>query len=66
MTVTVTGDAREQVLDVVRRGQELTLDVLKQIIETVNAAAEKLPAVSGLRQTAEAELAAAEPAPAAG
>lgn len=45
MTATVTEDLREQVLGVVRKSQELTLDAVKQVVGTVNAAAEKLPAV---------------------
>jgi len=45
MTATVTEDVRERVLGVVRKSQELTLDAIKQVIETVNTAAEKLPAV---------------------
>jgi hypothetical protein len=45
MTATVTGDVQEQVLDVVRKSQEMTLDAIKQVVETVNAAAERLPAV---------------------
>ena len=45
MAATVTEDVREQVLGVVRQSQELTLDAIKQVVETVNTAAEKLPAV---------------------
>ena len=45
MTATVTGDAQEQVLGVVRKSQEMTLEAIKQVVETVNAAAERLPAV---------------------
>ncbi len=45
MTATVTEDVREQVLGAVRKSQELTLDAIKQVVETVNTAAEKLPAV---------------------
>src|SRR5689334_20824162 len=45
MTATVTEDVRDQVLGVVRKSQELTLDAIKQVVETVNTAAEKLPAV---------------------
>jgi hypothetical protein len=45
MTATVTEDVREQVLGVVRKSQELTLDAIKQVVETVNTAADKLPAV---------------------
>ena len=44
-TDTVTGDAQEQALGVVRKSQEMTLAAIKQVIETVNAAAEKLPAL---------------------
>jgi hypothetical protein len=43
MTATVTEDVREQVLGVVRKSQELTLDAIKQVVEAVNTAAEKLP-----------------------
>jgi hypothetical protein len=45
MTATVTEDVREQALGVVRKSQELTLDAIKQVAETVNTAAEKLPAM---------------------
>jgi hypothetical protein len=45
MTATVTEDVRDQVLGIVRKSQELTLDAIKQVVETVNTAAEKLPAV---------------------
>jgi hypothetical protein len=45
MTATMTEDMREQVLGAVRKSQELTLDAIKQVAETVNAAAEKLPAM---------------------
>ena len=43
MTATVTKDAQEQVLGIVRKSQEMTLDAIKQVVETVNAAADKLP-----------------------
>jgi hypothetical protein len=45
MTATVTGDLQEQVLGVVRRTQAMTIDAIKQVVETVNTAAEKLPAM---------------------
>jgi len=45
MTHTVTADVQEQVLGVVRKSQEMTLDAIKQIVETVNTAAGKLPAM---------------------
>lgn len=45
MTATVTGDVQEQVLGAVRKSQEMTLDAIKQVVETVNAAAQKLPPV---------------------
>jgi len=45
MAATVTEDVREQVLGVVRKSQELTLDAIRQVVETVHTAAEKLPAV---------------------
>jgi hypothetical protein len=43
MTATVTRDVQEQVLGIVRKGQEMTVDAIKQVVETVNTAAEKLP-----------------------
>ena len=43
MTATATGDVQEQVLGIVRKSQEMTLDAIKQVVETVNAAADKLP-----------------------
>ena len=43
MTATVTRDVQEQVLGIVRKSQEMTLDAIKQVVETVNTAAEKLP-----------------------
>jgi hypothetical protein len=45
MTATVTEDVQEQVLGIVRKSQEMTLDAIKQVVETVNTAAEKLPAM---------------------
>jgi hypothetical protein len=45
MTATMTGDMQEQVLGIVRKSQEMTLDAIKQVVETVNAAAQKLPTV---------------------
>jgi hypothetical protein len=45
MTDTMTADVQEQVLGVVRKSQEMTLDAIKQVVETVNTAAEKLPAL---------------------
>jgi hypothetical protein len=45
MTATVTEDVQEQVLGIVRKSQEMTLDALKQVVETVNTAADKLPAM---------------------
>jgi hypothetical protein len=45
MSDTVTGDVQEQVLGIVRRSQEMTLDAIKQVVETVNTAAGKLPAL---------------------
>ncbi|MGH3212273.1 MAG: hypothetical protein ACRDNO_31365 [Trebonia sp.] len=45
MTATVTGDVQEQVLGIVRKGQAMTLDAIKQVVETVNSATEKLPAM---------------------
>jgi hypothetical protein len=43
MTATVTKDAQEQMLGIVRKSQEMTLDAIKQVVETMNTAAEKLP-----------------------
>jgi hypothetical protein len=44
MTATITTkDVQDQVLSVVRKSQQMTLDAIKQAIETVNTAAEKLP-----------------------
>jgi hypothetical protein len=43
MTATMTGDVQEQVLGIVRKSQEMTLDAIKQVVGTVNAAAGKLP-----------------------
>jgi hypothetical protein len=45
MTATMTKDAQEQVLGIVRKSQEMTLDAIKQVVETMNTAAAKLPAV---------------------
>ncbi len=45
MTATVTRDVQEQVLGIVRKSQEMTLDAIKQVVDTVNTAAEKLPAL---------------------
>ncbi len=44
MTAAMTADVQQQVLGAVRKSQEMTLDAIKQIVETVNAAAGKLPA----------------------
>ena len=46
MTASVTEDVQEQVLGIVRKSQEITLDAVKQVVETVNSAAGKLPAMS--------------------
>jgi hypothetical protein len=44
MTATInTKDVQDQVLSIVRKSQEMTLDAIKQAVETVNTAAEKLP-----------------------
>ena len=48
MTATVTGDVQEQVLGIVRKSQEMTLDAIKQVVESVNAAAGKLPSLTRL------------------
>ena len=44
----MTEDVQQQVLDVVRKSQEMTLDAIKQVVETVNAAAGKLPAMPAM------------------
>jgi hypothetical protein len=43
MTATANRDVQEQVLGVVRKSQEMTVDAIKQVVETVTGAAEKLP-----------------------
>lgn len=45
MTATVTADVREQVLGIVRKSQEMTIDAIKQVVDTVNSATQKLPAM---------------------
>jgi len=45
MTATLTRDVQEQVLGIVRKSQEMTVDAVKQVVESVNTAAEKLPSV---------------------
>lgn len=45
MTTTVTDEVQEQVLGAVRKSQEITLDAIKQVVEAVNAVADKLPAL---------------------
>ena len=45
MTATISEETQERVLAAVRKSQERTLDAIKQAVETVNAATEKLPAV---------------------
>jgi len=44
MTATATEHVQEQVLGAVRKGQEMTLDAIKKVVETVSAAQAKLPA----------------------
>jgi hypothetical protein len=44
MTASKTEHVQEQVLDAVRKGQELTVDAIKKVVETVSAAQAKLPA----------------------
>ena len=44
MTASKTEHVQEQVLDAVRKGQELTVDAIKRVVETVSAAQAKLPA----------------------
>ncbi len=44
----MTEDVQQQVLEVVRKSQEMTLDAIKQVVETVNAAAGKLPAMPAM------------------
>jgi hypothetical protein len=46
MNATVTQDVQEQVLGIVRKSQEITLGAVKQVVETVNSATGKLPAMS--------------------
>jgi hypothetical protein len=41
----MTEDVQQQVLSAVRKSQEMTLDAIKQVVETVNAAAGRLPAM---------------------
>jgi hypothetical protein len=45
MTATISENVQQQVLGAVRKSQEITLDAIKQAVETVNAATAKLPAV---------------------
>jgi hypothetical protein len=45
MTATISEDVQEQVLAVVRKSQEMTLDAIKRAVGTARAAAEKLPAM---------------------
>jgi hypothetical protein len=63
MTATVTGDVQEQVLGIVRRSQEMTLDAIRQVVETVNAAADKLPFADKLPSVHRLPGASALPAP---
>jgi hypothetical protein len=46
MTATATEHVQEQVLGAVRKSQEMTLDAIKKVVETVSAAQAKLPAAS--------------------
>jgi hypothetical protein len=46
MNATVTQDVQDQVLGIVRKSQEITLDAVKQVVETVNSVTGKLPAMS--------------------
>jgi hypothetical protein len=43
MTVSVTQGMQEQVLGAIRKSQEMTLDAVKKVVETVAAAQAKLP-----------------------
>jgi hypothetical protein len=43
MTATMTQDVQEQVLGAIRKSQEMTLDAVKKVVETVAAAQAKLP-----------------------
>jgi hypothetical protein len=63
MTATVTGDVREQVLGIVRKSQEMTLDAIRQVAETVNAAADKLPFADKLPSVRHLPGASARPTP---
>jgi hypothetical protein len=44
VTATTTEHVQEQVLGAVRKGQEMTLDAIKKVVETVSGAQAKLPA----------------------
>ena len=44
MTAIVKEDVQEQVLEAVRKGQEITLDAVRKFVEAVSAAQAKLPA----------------------
>jgi hypothetical protein len=46
MTATMTEDLQEQLLSVVRKSQELTLDAVRKTVEAVSAAQAKLPAAT--------------------
>ena len=43
MTATATEHMQEQVLGAVRKSQEMTLDAIKKVVETMSAAQAKLP-----------------------
>jgi hypothetical protein len=43
MTASVTQEVQEQVLGAIRKSQEMTLDAVKKVVETVAAAQAKLP-----------------------
>jgi hypothetical protein len=46
MTATATEHVQEQVLGAVRKSQEMTIDAIKKVVETVSAAQAKLPAAA--------------------
>jgi hypothetical protein len=44
-TSTITRDLQDQFLSTVRKGQEITLDVIKTLVDTLQEVTPKLPAV---------------------
>jgi len=45
MTATVTGDVQEQVLGIVRKSQEMALDAIKSMVDSVATITPKIPTV---------------------